>query len=366
MTNIENSSDSASYLSELSEQIPQNNLNPKDIIKQNYVVDEKKSSLIDGVVKYMNLGLLVFGLTLAAIFFMDYLVKNPFLSLPNVPKTETPTLAVKIGSPTYLSAQSDFIPTLESTETPSPIPTLGIGSTMISEKDGMPLVFVPAGKFTMGSDLSSDEQPVHQIALVAFWIDQTEVTNAKYAKCVADGGCTHPSSTSSYTHDSYYGNSEFDDYPVIYVDWNQANVYCSWAGRRLPTEAEWEKAARGTDGRTYPWGEEISCTYANYFDGSKYCVGDTAPVSSYTDGASIYGALNMAGNVWEWVSSLYQDNPYVATDGREDFASSGSRVLRGGAWDNYGGGNVRSAYRDGYVPASTDDSVGFRCSLSYP
>jgi formylglycine-generating enzyme required for sulfatase activity len=113
-------------------------------------------------------------------------------------------------------------------------------------------------------------------------------------------------------------------------------------------------------------GEEISCTYANYFDGSKYCVGDTAPVSSYADGASIYGALNMAGNVWEWVSSLYQDNPYVATDGREDLTSSGSRVLRGGAWDNYGGDNVRSAYRDGYVPASTDDSVGFRCSLSYP
>jgi serine/threonine-protein kinase len=145
--------------------------------------------------------------------------------------------------------KDSITPTLEPTETTMPTPTLGIGSTMISEKDGMVMVYVPAGEFTMGE--GSDK---HQVNLDAFWIDQTEVTNAMYAQCVVNGDCEPPSFSKSYTRESYYGNTEFDDYPVIYVDWNQANAYCSWAGRRLPTEADWEKAARGTDGRTYPWG----------------------------------------------------------------------------------------------------------------
>jgi hypothetical protein len=116
-------------------------------------------------------------------------------------------------------------------------------------------VFVPAGSFMMGSeDGADDEQPVHEVTLDAFWIDRTEVTNAQFAGCVADGACQPPSDISSSTRDLYYGNDEFADYPVIYVSWNDASEFCEWAGGRLPTEAEWEYAARGPESFTYPWG----------------------------------------------------------------------------------------------------------------
>ncbi|MBK9779325.1 MAG: formylglycine-generating enzyme family protein [Anaerolineales bacterium] len=254
-----------------------------------------------------------------------------------------------------------LIKTLTSISSPTFTPTLGIGSTQVSNKDGMTLVFVPANEFTMGSDAYSNEQPIHKVELDAFWIDQTEVTNAMYAKCVEEGGCaTPPRSSKSYTRDNYYGNSEFDDYPVIYVDWNQASEYCAWAKRRLPTEAEWEKAARGTDGKTYPWGNESSdVNLLNY--NSK--VGDTTEVGKYQGGASIYGVLDMAGNVWEWVSSLYQPYPYDPNDGREDLTASGSRVLRGGSWISVDL-IVRSAFRLRGDPSGSSSYFGFRCSLS--
>jgi len=128
------------------------------------------------------------------------------------------------------------------------------------------MVYVPAGRFWMGSedgdpDAFYNEKPQHEVNLDAFWIDRTEVTNAQYRRCVDDGPCSPPSRSISYDRDNYYDNPEFDDYPVIYVDWNQAKAYCTWADKRLPTEVEWEKAARGTDRRIYPWG--------NDFDGSR-------------------------------------------------------------------------------------------------
>jgi serine/threonine-protein kinase len=233
---------------------------------------------------------------------------------------------------------------------------------MTSENDGMTMVFVPEGEFTMGSNNSgqSDERPEHQVNLDAFWIDQTEVTNAMYEKCVSDGDCQEPNNTSSYTHSSYYGNPEFDNFPVIYVDWNQANAYCSWAGRRLPTEAEWEKAARGEDAFTHPWGNDLPNNNLLNFNAA---IGDTTEVGAYPNGASPYGALDMAGNVWEWVSSLYQSYPYDANDGRENLSDSGSRPLRGGAWNDVDN-DVRSADRFRFVPTNTVNNLGFRCARS--
>jgi len=217
-------------------------------------------------------------------------------------------------------------------------------------------VYVPEGNFTMGSDNGdSDEQPIHQVYLSAFWIDQTEVTNEMYAKCVDAGQCTQPIDT------EHFSNSSYAKHPVVYVDWNQANAYCSWVERRLPTEAEWEKAARGTDARTYPWGEGIDCSKANY-DG---CNSDTTTVSSYESGKSPYDAYDMTGNAWEWVSSLYKPYPYDANDGREDMYSSDARVLRGGSWD-FDDDLVRSAVRLWFDPSDTLDVIGFRCARSLP
>jgi formylglycine-generating enzyme required for sulfatase activity len=230
--------------------------------------------------------------------------------------------------------------------------------------DGSVMLYVPAGAFWMGSDVNDpdaddDEKTQHQVTLDAFWIDRTEVTNGQYRRCVGDGACRQPSSITSSTRDSYYGNPDFDDYPVLYVDWQQAGAYCAWAGKRLPTEAEWEKAARGTDKRTYPWGEGIDCNRANYGG----CVGETARVGNYPSGASAYGAQDMAGNVWEWTSSLYEPYPYDAQDGREDLEADGWRVVRGGSWYVIEG-FVRAAFRGRNEPSLANNDVGFRCARS--
>jgi eukaryotic-like serine/threonine-protein kinase len=255
----------------------------------------------------------------------------------------------------------------------------------------MTLVFVPAGEFTMGSDADdalaecqkfrsdcqrrwfTNEEPPHSVNVDAFWIDQTEVTNRMYALCVEAGVCQEPTSTGSDTHSSYYGNPEFDNYPVIYVDWSMAKTYCEWADRRLPTEAEWEKAARGENASVYPWGDTFDGSLVNFCDtncsspltNKSFNDGfaDVAPVGSYPSGKSVYGALDMAGNVWEWVSSLYEPYPYDATDGRENLTSSDLRVLRGGTWI-YDDILVRSAYRRQGNPSSPYSYIGFRCSRS--
>jgi len=244
-------------------------------------------------------------------------------------------------------------PTQTPTITPTPI-------IMLREKDGMEMVYVPAGEFSMGSEEGdSDEKPAHVVSLDAYWIDKFEVSNDQYALCVADGTCSRPSSVKSYRRDSYYGNPAYDDYPVVYVNWNQADAYCRWAGGRLPTEAEWEKAARATDERTYPWGDAApTCSLANYAG----CVGDTSEVGSYPAGASPYGAMDMAGNVWEWVADWY-DSGYYGKSSLQDPtgpASGSSRVLRGGSWLD-AGNSVRSADRDGRNPADAYYNLGFRC-----
>ncbi|MBE0683383.1 MAG: SUMF1/EgtB/PvdO family nonheme iron enzyme [Anaerolineales bacterium] len=239
-------------------------------------------------------------------------------------------------------------------------PTPGIGSTMISDKDGMTLAYVPAGEFVMGSNLTFG--PEHKIYLDAFWVDQTEVTNKMYAQCVAKNKCDPPTKVESYTHSDYYGNTKFNEYPVLYVNWNMANGYCEWAGRRLPTEAEWEKSARGTNTNTYPWGEESPNANLLNFNNN---LRDTTEIGTYPNGASIYGALDMAGNVWEWVNdwyseTYYQDSPLSNPLGPD---SGTYRVLRGGSWSNRVD-DVRTTSRIKYDPMDTSNGIGFRCASS--
>jgi serine/threonine-protein kinase len=246
-------------------------------------------------------------------------------------------------------------------------------------------VYVPEGDFLMGaadSDLDAKrttaggraypENPQHIVYLDSYWIDKYEITNRQYALCVTAGACQLPWVTSSYTYDKYYGNPEYDNYPVIWVNWFKVRDYCAWAGRRLPTEAEWEKASRGTDGRMYPWGNEppdgtranfcdVNCTRTHALESVNDGYPDTAPVGSYPAGASPYGAMDMSGNVWEWVNTLIAPYPYDANDGREDPNSPDERAWRGGPWSN-GWWWMRSSVRYRSVNWYQWYVLGFRCA----
>ncbi|HLO16920.1 MAG TPA: SUMF1/EgtB/PvdO family nonheme iron enzyme, partial [Anaerolineales bacterium] len=293
-------------------------------------------------------------------------------------------LLEKLASPTAPIAQStakevvseEFTSVAATTSTTRTTPTPGMTQPpLIANTGDDQMALVPAGEFTMGrkaiDELADcqkfnsacnvawfeDEEPTHKVSLNAFYIDRYEVTNVLYQACQEKGACDPPQAANSSTRLNYYGNPEFNNYPVIYVNWKQAKTYCEWRGSRLPTEAEWEKAARGTDGRTYPWGEKLEPTFANYH----WNVGDTTAVGSYENGLSPYGIYDMAGNVWEWVSSLHQPYPYNANDGRESSAD-GLRVIRGGSWGYEGDNSISSSYRYGFDPNDSNMDLGFRCA----
>ena len=287
-----------------------------------------------------------------ALGFISYLIWQviPSVFFPLPTATSIPTATKTLHPPTK-------------TNTPVLTPTSGI-STKLGEH-GEILVYVPEGEFTMGSNRNPDEQPIHKVYLDAFWIDQTEVTNKQYQACVDAGKCGAPSSTNSFTNSSYFRNPKFDNYPVIYLSWEKANGYCvNWAGGHLPSEAQWEKAARGTDGQIYPWGETINCTFANYWlrkNGA--CVGDTTPVGHYEIGQSPYGAYDMIGNALEWVNdwygiAYYENSPRLNPPGP---VSGTDRVLKGGSW-NINDDSPHSASRYHSIPKGSDDNVGFRCA----
>jgi formylglycine-generating enzyme required for sulfatase activity len=316
---------------------------------------------------------------------------------PTSSLAEAADIPVALPSPTNLP---ELLPTPTSTREPPVVPpaltsTITDLRTTITAADGAPMVLVPAGPFTMGSDADvalaecqkfqlecqrswfEDEEPVRRVTLDAFYIDQYEVTNARYAACVEAGACDPPAETSSWTQESYYGNPEYDDFPVIYMSWEQARSYCEWRGDRLPTEAEWEKAARGTDGRIYPWGNTFEGNRLNFCDTNCYeswankdyddGYADTAPVGSYPNGVSPYGMYDMAGNVWEWVADWYDADYYAtAPSHNPPGPDDGERkVVRGGSWylHDYG---ARSATRLTNEPGRQSIPNGFRCAADAP
>ena len=280
-----------------------------------------------------------------------------------------------------------------------PMPTAhpSLGDVRVRANDGMKMVYVSEGEFKMGSNYEEtaygrklcreyygkdslgacgaadygDESPVHSVTLTGFWIDQTEVTNQQYQQCEQAGECTPPTDTSSYYQPDYYGNPEYADYPVIWIIRDQARDYCQWAGVRLPTEAEWEYAARGPESLIFPWGNSFDGTRLNYCDANCDAgrndpnvddgYADTSPVGSYPSGISWVGALDMAGNVREWVADWYGPytaNPQVNPTGP---ATGELTVPHGGSWLDLPN-LTRSANRGGDPLDYSRYNVGFRCA----
>jgi serine/threonine-protein kinase len=296
-------------------------------------------------------------------------------------------------------------PELTSTPTPDKDPTLG--DTWDRLADSMVMVYVPAGKFEMGSNEEDmdrifqmcpgwglkcertwfdDEQPAHTVAVDGFWIDRTEITNAQFAVFLNEQGNQEEGGVNwldlededcriERTSGQYRPMSEYADHPVVEVAWYGAMAYCEWVGGRLPTEAEWEYAARGPEGAIFPWGDTFDCSRSNFDDetrlddylvpGREGCDGHlkTSPVGSFSDGASWVGVLDMAGNVWEWVADWYDDDYYSRSPSENPIGpySGEHRVIRGGSWfsDPY---IARSAVRGRDSPDGTGSYLGFRCA----
>jgi serine/threonine-protein kinase len=289
--------------------------------------------------------------------------------IPRVESTPLPTIPPRVlPSATAEPLTPTVPPTVET------LPTDEFVDQQTSPTDGMPQVHIPAGTFHMGGmDVrrAPNELPDHDVTLDAFWMDQLEVTNAMFSLCVQAGICDPPQDFKSQRRPEYFNSPEFKDYPVIYVTWGQAAAYCAWAGRRLPTEAEWERAGRGDDFRTFPWGEDkADGTLANF----NMLVGDTSRVGTYPAGASPFGVLDMAGNVAEWVNDFYSFNyslENVLNPTGPATSSSLNRVVRGGSLGD-AEINIRVAKRSSVLgsnlnitPSSLGDfspRIGFRCA----
>jgi eukaryotic-like serine/threonine-protein kinase len=313
---------------------------------------------------------LVFGLA-------RFLPLAPFFVHPSpspLPATQGPVLPIVL--PTATRARP--VPTTMDTATPE--------SALPVTRDGADLLFIPEGEFIMGSDPKEPyfwgaEAPRHTVYLNAYWIYRTEVTNAMYRQCVQAGGCQPPADGSSHTHRDYFKSNEFNEYPVIYMTYADAAKYCAWAGARLPSEAEWEKAARGTDGRLFPWGDENPRdNSANLCDRNcpeqdpKYIekglddgYADVSPVGSFPAGASPYDVLDMAGNAAEWVADWYQVDYYTrAPTANPPGPLSGTRnIFHGGSWRSIREG-LRPAARTPKDNGYSSDYTGFRCALDEP
>jgi formylglycine-generating enzyme required for sulfatase activity len=266
----------------------------------------------------------------------------------------------------------------------------------ITGNDGAPMVLIEAGPFLRGSPESqgdADEHPQRPIMLSAFYIDRYEVTNRRYQAFLKATGHRVPEHCCNPSYNLWQGRSIAErllDHPVVNVDWHDATAYCAWAGKRLPTEAEWEKAARGTDGWEYPWGNEHDRMRANgisYWAGTDFGTPEeakawwegehgqtvlaikgtqgilTLPVTELERGATPTGLMHMAGNVWEWTADWYDPTYYEKAEARDPKGPEGGefKVHRGGSWLNHRG-LLRSAARDGSRPSMRNHGIGFRCA----
>ncbi len=297
---------------------------------------------------------------------------------PTTPPTDTP-------EPTATGTQPP-------TNTPEPTPTEDTSTlpqTLIGQ-DGLEMRLVPAGEFIMGSTSSevdqavsmcrqnpdgdlcartefTSEMPQHLVFISDFYMDVTEITNDQYRTCVSAGACDPPDPGSGrYRRSEYYDRPQFGDYPVVWVSWFDAQDYCAWAGERLPTEAEWEKAARGEDGRVYPWGNEFSNDRANTQDRGTEVI---FQVGQFPTGASIYGIQDLAGNVWEYVADWLDPNYYFDSTDRDPqgpaSSPTGMRVLRSGSYANFKH-YARAANRGAVTPDSSTQFRGIRCVMDAP
>ena len=234
----------------------------------------------------------------------------------------------------------------------------GAGTKGRSKRGNIEMITIPAGNFTMGSNEGTDEKPIHEVFLDSYTISKNVITVAQFKTYCSDAGVDFK----KFTAPAW---GWIDDHPMVNVSWDEARAYCIWAGGDLPTEAQWEKAARGTDGRTYPWGNE--------FDASKLwsSVGETrkstAPVGSFAPGASPFGCLDMAGNVYQWCLDYYDSNGYPKESNQRNPTGPGfgtSRVLRGGSWNFNYPVYFRSTNRYHFDPAIRINGFGFRLSGS--
>ena len=329
----------------------------------------------------MNKGVIAAGIGLFTIILIGFgwLIGG---GIPKKPSTSTSppilfTLALTNTSlPESEPSLVSSTPTYTTVPTSSPEPT----STHIPV-DNTVMIYVPAGDFPMGSGSSSPkkEQPQHIVFLDAFWIDQTEITNIKFEIFINEtayktdsekrgeswvySGGKWLEQTGAYWSQPNGSGSNLrgkSEHPAVHISWNDAYAYCAWRGGRLPTEAEWEKAARGTTASSYPWGNASpSPQYLNY----NLSIRDTVAVGSYPQGASPYNIYDLSGNVWEWVSDWYGENYYqVSPSSNPQGPSSGNkRVFRGGSWDDISSA-VTATVRVGYNPSVTSSSIGFRCA----
>ena len=284
-----------------------------------------------------------------------------------VQPTSTPVVAEPTQTPLPPTNTAAITPTSTVTLTMTPS-----GPRPEITSRGAVMVLVPAGPFQMGAverDFYAEkhENPNHRVELDAYYIDMYEVTNALYQACEKAGACKRPIQTDSLTHFRYYGVPDYAHHPVVYVNWNMADAYCTWRGARLPTEAEWEKAARGPDPRRYPWGDaEPVCQVVNY-KGPGSCDHDILEVGSRPDGKSPYGVYDMAGNVWEWVNDKYSEAYYsISPMNNPPGPTSGlGRVVRGGSW-NSTKDDIRTSKRRSFPPITNTYDLGFRCAQDLP